>query len=65
MCVYIYVSVYVFWCVCMCIFMCVCVCVCVCILACFMVLSHVVRLTSHHSRLDYPMNRCVRDSGLL
>ena len=65
MCIFMYVCLY----LCACVYYCVCACVylyvCVCMLACLMVISHVVRLISHHSRLDYPMNRCVRDSGLL
>ena len=60
-CVYLCVCVCIYVCVCVCVCIYVCVCVCVCMLACLMVLSHV----AHHSRLDYPMNRCVRDSGLL
>ena len=62
-CVCVYVCVYL--CVCVCILVCVHLYFCVCMFACLMVLSHVVRWTSHHSRLDYRMNRCVRDSGLL
>ena len=67
-CVYIYVSVYI--CILVCVHVYIYVCVCVCIYVCVFLLVlwfyHMwFRLTSHHSRLDYPMNRCVRDSGLL
>ena len=60
-CVCIYVRVCIFVCVHVCIYVYVCVCVCLLVLWFY----HMLFRWTSHSRLDYPMNRCVRDSGLL